>query len=140
MTRALTAALFILAQAPVVAASSTCAGPDLAMTSVSVQGVTKTRFLNKYRVVGTVTNVGGAAQGANVMQFVDISQYGNRLDDRGVPPLAPGQSYTVAYVWNRSVDAGSGTTPLTFRLRGVAPLPVTLDDCNPANGSYDIRF
>jgi hypothetical protein len=140
MIRILTVALFILTQAPVVAAASTCAGPDLAMTSVSVQRVTKTRFLNEYRVVGTVTNVGGARQGSNVLQFVDINQYGNRLDDRGVPPLAPGQSYTIAYVWNRSVDAGSGTTPLTFQLRGVAPLPVTLNDCNPANDSHDIRF
>jgi hypothetical protein len=140
MVRVLTVALLILAQAPVVAAASTCGGPDLAMTSVSVQSITKTPFLNKYRVVGTVTNVGAARQAPNVLQFVDIDQYGNRLDDRGVPPLAPGQTYTVAYVWNRSIDAGSGTTPLTFHLRGVSPLPATLNDCNPANDSYDIRF
>jgi hypothetical protein len=110
------------------------------MTSVSVHSVTKTRFLNEYRVVGTVTNVGGAMQGSNVLQFVDINQYGSRLDDRGVPPLAPGQSYSVAYVWNRSVDAGNWTTPLSFHLRGVAPLPVSLNDCNPANDRYDIHF
>jgi hypothetical protein len=140
MFRALTAALFILAQAPVLATAATCAGADLAMTSVSVQSVTKTRFLNEYRVVGTVTNVGGAMQGSNVLQFVDINQYGSRLDDRGVPPLAPGQSYSVAYVWNRSVDAGNWTTPLSFHLRGVAPLPVSLNDCNPANDRYDIHF
>jgi hypothetical protein len=139
MIRILTVAL-ILAQAPVVAAAATCAGPDLVMTSVSVQSVAKTPFLNKYRVVGTVTNVGGATQSSNVLQFVDFNQYGDRLDDRGVPPLAPGQSYTVAYVWNRSVDAGRGTTPLTFTLRGVAPQPVALNDCNLANDSHDIRF
>ena len=140
MTRVSIVALFILAQAPVAAAASTCGGPDLAMTSVSVQSVTKTRFLNKYRVVGTVTNVGSAGQASNVLQFVDFNQYGIRLDDRGVPPLAPGQSYTVAYVWNRSVDAGNWTTPLTFSLRGVSPVPVTLNDCNPANDSFNIRF
>jgi len=139
MIRVLTVALFILAQA-VVALASPCAGPDLAMTSVSVQSVTKTRFLNKYRVVGTVTNVVGAMQASNVLQFVDINQYGNRLDDRGVPPLAPGQSYAVAYIWNRSIDAGDWTTPLSFHLRGVAPLPVALNDCNLGNDSYDIRF
>jgi hypothetical protein len=140
MIRVLTVVLFILAQAPVVAAASTCAGPDPAITSVSVQSVTKTPFLNKYRVVATVTNVGRAMQSSNVLQFVDIDQYGNRLDDRGVPPLAAGQSYTIAYVWDRSVDAGGGTTPLNFHIRGVAPLPVALNDCNPDNNSHDIRF
>jgi subtilase family serine protease len=140
MFRALSIGFLILTQAPVLAAASTCAGPDLAVTSVSVQSVTKTRYLNKYRVVGTVTNVGSDVQSSNVLQFVDINQYGDRLDDRGVPPLAPGQSYTIAYVWKRSVDAGNRTTPLSFHLRGVAPQPVSLNDCSPANDRYDIHF
>ena len=140
MVRVLIAIALVVGQAPIVAAASTCAGPGLAVTSVSVQNVTKTRYLNKYRVVGTVTNVGDATQPSNVLQFVDINQYGDRLDDRGVPPLAPGQSYVVAYVWNRAVDAGNGTTPLTFRLRGVAPLTEAISECNVASDSHNIRF
>jgi hypothetical protein len=138
--RPLTVALVILAQTPIAAAAATCRGADLAVTSVSVQRVTKTRYLNEYRVVGIVTNVGGEGQGSNVLQFVDINQYGHRLDDRGVAPLRPGQSYVVSYIWKRSVDAGNWTTPLSFHLRGVAPLPVTLNDCNPANDSFTIHF
>jgi hypothetical protein len=139
MVRALTVVFLIVSQAPIVVAASGCSGADLAMTSVTVQNVTKTQYLNNYRLVGTVTNIGGATQPSNVLQFVDISQYGDRLDDRGVPPLAPGQSYTVAYVWKRSVDAGNLTTPLSFHLRGV-PVSPSADDCNPANDSHAIQF
>jgi hypothetical protein len=139
MVRALTVVFLIVSQAPIVAAASGCSGADLAMTSVTVQNVTRTQYLNNYRLVGTVTNIGGAMQPSNVLQFVDISQYGDRLDDRGVPPLAPGQSYTVAYVWKRSVDAGNWTTPLSFHLRGV-PVSPGAGDCNSANDSHAIQF
>ncbi len=139
MARTLILGFLLISQAPTGAAASVCSGADLAMTSVTVQSVAKTQFLNNYRLVGTVTNVGGTTQPSNVLQFVDINQYGNRLDDRGVPPLAPGQSYTVAYVWKRAVDAGSFTTPLTFHLRGV-PVSPGAEDCKPVNDSHAIQF
>jgi hypothetical protein len=96
-----------------------CSGPDPSVTAVSVHAVTKTAYLNLYHVSATVTNRSNVAQPGDVLQFVDVVQYGGRLDDRGIPPLAPGQSYTVTYVWPRSSDAGTGTSPLDFRIRSV---------------------
>jgi len=118
MIRTTVLAVFVAAQLPGVAAAASC-GPTV--TAVTVHSVTPTRYLNYYRVVATVTNRGDQAQAANVLQFVDINQYGDRLDDRGIPPLAPGQSYTVSYTWRRAVDAGKLTTPLDLRIRPVVP-------------------
>jgi hypothetical protein len=111
--------LVVLAQIPLAVRACDGAGP--AITSVSLQGMTHTQYLDLYHVTATVKNLGSEAQPGNVMQFVDIGQYGRRLDDRGVPPLAPGQSYTVTYVWPRSVEAGKWTSPLDFQVRGAAP-------------------
>jgi hypothetical protein len=136
-----TAALvaFALAQlAEVAAAACGRAGPTI--TSVTLHSVTPSRYLNYYDVTATVTNHGGQGQAANVLQFVDVTQYGGRLDDRGVPPLAAGQSYTITYVWRRAVDAGKWTTPLDFRIRPVAPLPLGNADCVPTNVSSSITF
>jgi hypothetical protein len=126
----------MLAQVPVAAAAGTCSGSGLAVTAVSLRGVSRTPYLHLYRVSATVTNVGNQAQTGTALQFVDVVQYGGRLDDRGVPPLAPGQSYTVTYVWPRSADAGSRTSPLDFRLRFVSPSPA--ENCSPSNGNGGI--
>jgi hypothetical protein len=129
-----TVALFTIALAqlptPVFAA---CSGANLVVTSVTVMNVTHTRYLNLYRVGATVTNVGNERQPGNVLQFVDVMQYGDRLDDRGVPPLAPGQSYTISYVWPRAVDAGKWTTPLNFQVRPVSPMTQDPQDCGGAS-------
>ncbi len=118
MIRTTVLAVFVAAQLPGIAVAASCGGPSV--TAVTVQGKDSTRYLNYYHVTATVTNRGDAQPG-NVLQFIDVDQYGDRLDDRGVPPLAPGQSYTITYVWKRAVDAGKGTTPLDFRVRPVAP-------------------
>jgi hypothetical protein len=124
MIRTTLLAVFVAAQLPGAAIAASC-GPSV--TAVAVHRVTPTRYLNYYHVTATVTNRGDEAQAANVLQFVDVNQYGDRLDDRGVPPLAPGQSYTITYTWKRAVDAGRWTTPLEFSIRPVAPLPA--NDC-----------
>jgi len=129
MTRTIALAVFVAAQLPGAAVS--CGSP--AVTAVRVHSVTPTRYLNYYHVTATVTNRGDETQAANVLQFVDVNQYGNRLDDRGIPPLAPGQSYTVSYTWKRAVDAGKWTTPLDFSIRPVAPL--SGNDCVAAGSS-----
>jgi CARDB len=138
-----TAALLSIALTlmPMPAYAAGCTGASPVVTSVSVVGVTRTRYLNYYRVSATVTNRGSDAQAGNVLQFVDVMQYGDRLDDRGVPPLAPGQSYTISYVWKRAVDAGKGTTPLDFGVRPVSPTTGNPPECAVANGgSSSIMF
>ena len=112
--------IFALALAPT-GARAACDGPHLAVKSVSLKSVGQTRHLHFYHVAATVTNDGNQAQPGNALTFVDVVLLGTRLDDRGIPPLAPGQSYTVSYTWPRSADAGDGTTPLDFRLRFIAP-------------------
>ena len=120
MIRIAALVLFVVAQAPLGSVAATCDGANPTVTHVSVASVTRTRYLNLYHVTATVTNLGNTAQPANVMQFTDVNQYGDRLDDRGIPPLAPGQSYTVSYTWPRAVDAGTSTTPLDFHVRLVS--------------------
>lgn len=100
-------------------AAGTCDGAKPAVTSVSLRTISHTAHLNLYHVTATITNLGSQAQSGDVLQFVDVVQYGGRLDDRGVPPLAPGESYTVNYIWPRSSDAGAWTSPLGFQVRPV---------------------
>ncbi len=114
---------FLLALAPVAAASATCNGPHLAVSSVSLKSVGHTQYLHLYHVAATVTNVGNQMQAGDALTFLDVAQYGTRLDDRGIPPLEGGQSYTVTYTWPRSADAGRGTSPLDFNLRFISPMP-----------------
>ena len=110
----------LLASAPVSAlAAANCDGPNPAVTSVALRNVSHTPHLDFYHVTATVTNLGSQAQPGDALQFVDVVQYGGRLDDRGIPPLAPGQSYTIDYTWPRSADAGKMTSPLDFRMRSV---------------------
>ncbi|HEX3671573.1 MAG TPA: hypothetical protein VHT92_07720 [Candidatus Cybelea sp.] len=110
----------LLASAPLSAlAAANCDGPSV--TSVALRTVSHTPHIDYYHVTATVTNVGSQGQPGDALQFVDVVQYGGRLDDRGVPPLAPGQSYTIDYTWPRSADAGKMTSPLDFRMRSVTP-------------------
>jgi subtilase family serine protease len=135
MIRVLLASLLALSLAPVAAAAATCAGANPAITSAAVKNVTSTGQLDTYHITGTVTNLGGSAQPRNTLQFVDVYVDQQKRDSRGVPPLAPGQSYTFGFDWQRSADAGKGTTTVRFRMdmrQG--------DDCNPNNGTYSITF
>ena len=120
MIRAFVVVLFAVAQLPAGAlAACTTSSPEIA--AVAVQRVEHTPYLNLYHVRVTVTNRTSQFQPGNALQFVDVTQYGDRLDDKGIPPLAPGASYSWTYVWKRSADAGSGTTPLNFRYRPYQP-------------------
>ena len=120
MNRIAVTLVLALAAAPATAfAQGTCDGANPTVTSVSLRNVSHTQYLNLYHVTATVTNTGSVPQSGDVLQFVDVMQYGGRLDDRGIPPLAPGESYTVSYVWPRSAQAGKWTSPLRFRMRPV---------------------
>lgn len=125
--------------APSVASAASCHGVDLAITSVKVANVTSNGSVNRYTLVGTVSNNGDQKQASSALQFVDIYTNGQRVNDRGIPPLAPGQSYTFSYVWQRSTDAGNNTTLMRFSLRMVPPSAGNAD-CNPGNNTTTIRF
>jgi subtilase family serine protease len=135
MIRVATALFCVLALAPAASAAAACAGPNPAITSVVVKNVTASGQLKTYHLAGTVTNLGSQAQPSNSLQFVDIYGDTDKHDTRGIPPLAPGQSYTFRYDWQRSADAGNGTTTLHFRIdvrQG--------SNCNPNNGTYSVTF
>lgn len=133
------AALLLVGQSAVASASTACSGADPAIVSVVVKSVTRVGALNRYLLQGRIVNLGGTAQASNVLQFVDI--YGNRakLNDRGIPPLKPGQSYTFSYVSSRSHQAGRGTTTLVFKMDMRQPAGFSAQDCNP-NDRFTIRF
>jgi subtilase family serine protease len=133
-------AAVLLGQLAANGAAASCAGADPAIVSAKVQNVTSNGSVNHYTLVGRVTNLGTAKQASNVLQFVDIYQNGTRLEDRGVPPLAPGQSYTFSYDWQRASDAGTGTTTMYFRLRMTSPSPPGNQDCNPGNDTKSVTF
>jgi hypothetical protein len=135
--RIVSVALLVLAQLPIAAGASTCAGANPAVTSVVVKSVTRNGNANQYNLQGTVKNLGSAGQASNTLQFVDIYEGASRdrLNDRGIPPLQPGQSHMFGYVWNRALDAGQNTTTLEFRIRMVQGT-----NCNPSNGTYKLTF
>lgn len=127
--------LFSLALTPLGAYAATCAGPNPAITSVVVKNVTNDGLTSQYHISGTVKNLGSEAQPSNTLQFVDIYVDRMKRNDRGIPPLRPGESYQFGYTWTRSVNAGSGSTTAHFRIRMVQG-----SDCNPANGTNSVTF
>lgn len=117
--------LLIAASMLPVAAQAACGA-----ITASVQNVTTDGKLNYYHIAAKVTNTGGA-QASNTRQFVNVFLRNEKLDAKGVPPLAADGSFTYVYTWKRSVDAGPGTTPLTF----------TLDPgCGSNEVAYTLRF
>lgn len=136
MIRFLTAlSILLTAVAPATANAATCAGANPAITSVTVNNTTSTDKLNTYHIAGIVTNLGSQGQPSNTLQFVDVYSDGVKRDERGIPPLAPGQSYKFGFDWPRSTDAGAGTTTVHFRIRMVQG-----SDCNPSNGTNSVTF
>jgi hypothetical protein len=128
--------LLVAADAP--DSQSTCVGSDPAIVSASSKSVGQEGGVNRYRLSVTVKNLGSAKQASNVLQSVEFIQNSVKVDQKGVPPLKPGQSYTVTRDYLRSVDAGVGTTPFVFRLRIVKPTPPGVADCNPNDNRYEL--
>ena len=122
------------------AATGTCAGADPSIASVTVAGVTQDGNLNDYHITGTVTNVGSATQAKNVLQSVDIYVTDQKLDAKSIPPLAAGQSATFDYTYQRSKDAGQGTTRLRFVLDVHTPSPAGAQNCSAANDQNEVTF
>lgn len=120
-------------------AAGTCAGPDPSLGKVAVGSVTTSGNLNNYHITGTVTNVGGATQAKDVLQSVDIYMADQKLDAKSIPPLAAGQSATFDYVYQRSKDAGQGTTRLRFVLDMHNPSG-TAQDCSTQDDQTEVQF
>jgi len=126
----------VLAFVLIAAMANGCDGAGPSIATVTLRGVTRTAYLNRYEISATVTNRGDQAQAGNTLQFLDVLYYGGRIDARGIPPLAPGQSYTITYVWPRSVDAGRWTSPMDFRIRSISP--AVAQNCTSGHGSAGI--
>ena len=113
---AILALLALTSTSVAAAAAGTCAGPDPSLGNITVTGVTQDGGLNDYHITGTVTNAGSTTQAKDVLQSVDIYMADQKLDSKSIPPLAAGQSAQFTYVYQRSKDAGQGTTHLRFML------------------------
>lgn len=108
------------------------------MSAATVTDVTPAGGLNNYHFRVTVVNDGTATQPTDTLQFVNIyNDAGDKLDAKGVPPLAPGQSYTVNYELPRSRDAGNGTSNLKFELN---PESVSAYSCNSAHKVLSVIY
>jgi hypothetical protein len=140
MSRIGTLALIALVATLGTAPAPTCAGANPAIVSVGIANVVPTGELNTYHITGTVTNLGNQPQANNVLQLVDMYMVGEKLDAKGVPPLAPGQSYNFAFDYQRSRDAGNGSTHLRFQIDMHQPSPPGSEDCNPNNGTYTLTL
>ncbi len=135
IVRSSSIALVLCALLPTATRAGTCTGANPAITSVVVKNVTSNGSVSIYHITGTVTNLGSQRQPSDTLQFVDVYVDQVKHDDRGIPPLAPGQSYTFGYDWTRSNQAGNGSTTAHFRMdmrRG--------SNCNPNNGTYSVTF
>jgi hypothetical protein len=110
----LTAALAFAALMP---ASAAQAG-QVAITSAVVKSTTASGAIRTVNVAVTVTNRGSAKEPSNVLQSVVTVQDGTKTGTKGIPPLAPGASYTFVYSFQRAAGAHPGSTRLTFHLVG----------------------
>ena len=140
MIRIIFSAIVLVAQTLALAtppAAAACSGADPALVSVRLVSVTPDGGNKRYHFSGRVVNVGNRAQPSNTLQFVDIYDHETRKDDRGVPPLRPGASYTFGYDYLRSADAGDGTSRLRFVYRLVSPMG---QNCSSNNDRQTIRF
>lgn len=95
-------------------ASGSCANPSI--MSARVQSVTANGTLQQYTIAVVVKNIGDVRQPGNLLQSLDVLQDDQRVGKVGLQPLAPNQSQKVTYEFDRSLDAGTGTTNLLFRL------------------------
>lgn len=136
----LLAVAFVLALPAGGTAATPCAGADPAIVAARVQGTNSDGRVNRYSLAIRVANLGRAKQPSNVLQSVEIYQNDIKLDTKGLPPLRPGQAYTFTYVFQRSTDAGEGTSTLALKLVMRQPSPPGKQDCNAGNDAYTVTF
>jgi hypothetical protein len=91
-----------------------CANPSI--LSARVQSVRTNDGLNHYTIGITVQNQGDVRQPSNLLQSVDVFQNRQKVGQISLKPFGPKQLQNVTYSFDRSADAGVGTTYLTFTL------------------------
>lgn len=116
-------------------ATAACANPSI--LSASVQSVSANGGLHHYTIAVTVQNRGSVRQPSDLLQSMDVFQNGLRVDRIGLQPLRPAQTQKVTYGFDRSADAGDGTTNLLFNLdyNGRSGNDV---DCRAGNESFSL--
>ena len=126
--------LLSLLAAPAGAASpaAACSGADPAIVKTALQSSTQNGPLRHLVVAITVSNLSDVKQASNVLQSVAVYQDGNKVDNKGVKPLAAHQLQTVTYTFDRSAQAAPGTTHLRFKLSLEGATPANAD-CNTEN-------
>jgi hypothetical protein len=133
-------AFLVLAQGSTGLANAACTGADQAIVSAHVKGIAADGHVNRYTLNIRVINFGNLKQPSNVLQSVEIYQNGIKLDTKGLPPLRAHQAYSFPYIFQRSIDAGDGTSTLALRLVMRQPSPPGKQDCNAANDRYSLTF
>jgi len=103
-----------------IGAAPSCSSTAVAIASASVARTVQLGAMNHYELRVTVTN-NGAPQAGNVLQDVAIYRDGSKADQKGVPPLGAGQSYSFTYGYDRNADAGTGSSTFTFVLDEQTP-------------------
>jgi hypothetical protein len=93
---------------------ASCANPSI--VTAAVTSVTSDGKLNHYTISITVRNQGTVRQPSNLLQSLDVFQNDQKVGQIGLQSLGPNQSQKVTYSFDRSADAGDGTTKLTFTL------------------------
>jgi CARDB len=131
-------ALIAMNQPSTTVRTPTCSGADPAIAAVHPWLASSTPNVSRYKIGITVANVGRMKQAANVLQSVVMHQNDVKTDSKGVPPLRPGQSYTVTFTMARSSDADVNTTQLRFELIFRKP-PSGAMDCNLQNDSFTLE-
>lgn len=119
-------------------AMSACADP--AITTAVSHSAGNNGNLTTYDVDITVENLGTAGQPSSLLQSVEVFQNGSKVDQIGVPPLAPHASHTVRYTLQRSSEAHAGTTHLRLQLALRDPHNAMVTDCSTANDTYRLNL
>jgi len=127
-------ALTTLASPTQMAAAPVCSGAATAIATVRAYPPTDgDSGINLYRIGVTVENVGAGKQAGNTLDSVVMYQQGVKTDVKGLRPLAAGASQTVIFSFQRSTDAGRGTTKLRFRVASNQPNLPRDPNCNAAS-------
>jgi hypothetical protein len=104
------------------AARPACNGPSTSIASVRTYAPsTDVNGVNIYRIGVTIENLGKGNQADNALDSVVMYQQGEKTDEKGLKPLAAGDSQTVFFTYQRSGGPRRGTTNLRFRIAVTQP-------------------
>ncbi len=134
---AVTSALFASALVFAGSAGPAAAGcpSDVAITSAKLKSIVPNGPVSLVNVAITVKNVGRLRQPGNTLQSVFIYQSEIKTSSKGIPPLAPGQTYSFIYSFQRSSEAPPHTTPLQLKLVVASPAGI---ECVSPNDFFSL--